>query len=836
MKKISFIHPFLLPGFILLTCSVQAAETVNDYIFDPSLLRDAIPGRISVTNGANDPYFQPGTYDVDIYLNGKYQSTASLDLIRDKGKISVCLPPRFYRAFAVREAYLAALPEKGCSNPENLLQGTSVSVDTASLRVDVIIPQAMLDIRPDDYISPENLTAGSTMGFINYNVNQFYSNYKNAGHFESTYLGFNDGINIGKWRFRQQGNFTHNEYGNHWQHTRTWLQRAFPSLRSEISVGDLFSSGGQFNAVSYRGIRLSSDARMLPDSLRGYAPEVHGMANSNARVSVWQGKQQIYQTTVPPGPFVIDNLSPVSYGGDLNVEVQESDGRHHRFRVPYAILPESLRPGRTDYSFSAGKVGDYTRDNNFAEMTVKRGLTNALTMNGGLRLANNYRSVLAGGVWASELGAFGLNSAFSSADFRNGDSSQGWRYELNYSRTFAPTNTTLTFAGYRYSTQGYRDLNDVIALNNNSIPGSDGSSSEYLQRNRLQLTLNQPLGDLGSLYVSWAQQNYYDHRSHDTQYQIGYGTVLPGDISMNFTMARQYSVMARHSDIRQSLACQMNEYRKDMHFQINFSIPLSNASDSSYLTLGGSSDNSYNASLSGLMGENNKMSYSININRDQQQRDTTFSGSLNRKTNLMNLTTTVSKSSKFNQMSVNAMGAAVLHSGGLSLGNYLSDSFALVEAKGAQGARIMGQGIEIDHNGYALVPSLMPYHYNTIALDSSGSNRQVEVLSSQKTVAPSAGAMVRVKFQTLQGYAVMMKASTNRDENVPMGADVIDANGKTIGTFGQGSNAYLRLNDTKGTLKAVWGDAPGQSCQINYQIPVPKPDAVITYANAVCRF
>ncbi|EPA9819907.1 fimbria/pilus outer membrane usher protein [Escherichia coli] len=836
MKKISFIHPFLLPGFILLTCSVQAAETVNDYIFDPSLLRDAIPGRISVTNGANDPYFQPGTYDVDIYLNGKYQSTASLDLIRDKGKISVCLPPRFYRAFAVREAYLAALPEKGCSNPENLLQGTSVSVDTASLRVDVIIPQAMLDIRPDDYISPENLTAGSTMGFINYNVNQFYSNYKNAGHFESTYLGFNDGINIGKWRFRQQGNFMHNEYGNHWQHTRTWLQRAFPSLRSEISVGDLFSSGGQFNAVSYRGIRLSSDARMLPDSLRGYAPEVHGMANSNARVSVWQGKQQIYQTTVPPGPFVIDNLSPVSYGGDLNVEVQESDGRHHRFRVPYAILPESLRPGRTDYSFSAGKVGDYTRDNNFAEMTVKRGLTNALTMNGGLRLANNYRSVLAGGVWASELGAFGLNSAFSSADFRNGDSSQGWRYELNYSRTFAPTNTTLTFAGYRYSTQGYRDLNDVIALNNNSIPGSDGSSSEYLQRNRLQLTLNQPLGDLGSLYVSWAQQNYYDHRSHDTQYQIGYGTVLPGDISMNFTMARQYSVMARHSDIRQSLACQMNEYRKDMHFQINFSIPLSNASDSSYLTLGGSSDNSYNASLSGLMGENNKMSYSININRDQQQRDTTFSGSLNRKTNLMNLTTTVSKSSKFNQMSVNAMGAAVLHSGGLSLGNYLSDSFALVEAKGAQGARIMGQGIEIDHNGYALVPSLMPYHYNTIALDSSGSNRQVEVLSSQKTVAPSAGAMVRVKFQTLQGYAVMMKASTNRDENVPMGADVIDANGKTIGTFGQGSNAYLRLNDTKGTLKAVWGDAPGQSCQINYQIPVPKPDAVITYANAVCRF
>ena len=258
----------------------QAADAQNDYTFDPALIREMMPGQVAMPVDSQDAWFQPGRYDVDLYLNGKFQQSTALQIVRAEGPLSVCLTSPFYRAFGVKTPYLSALKAKDCARPEAFLPGATVNVNTASLRVDVTIPQAMLFQRPVGYIAPENLTAGDTMAFVNYNLNQFYSDYKNAQRFESTYLGINSGMNVGMWRFRQQGNFTHDEFGNRWQSARAWVQRALPTLRSEAGIGELFSNGDLFTAVSFNGVSLDSDDRMLPDSVRGYAPVVRGVANS----------------------------------------------------------------------------------------------------------------------------------------------------------------------------------------------------------------------------------------------------------------------------------------------------------------------------------------------------------------------------------------------------------------------------------------------------------------------------------------------------------------------------------------------------------------------------
>lgn len=49
---------------------------------------------------------------------------------------------------------------------------------------------------------------------------------------------------------------------------------------------------------------------MLPPTLASFAPIIHGVANTNAKVTITQGGYKIYETTVPPGAFVIDDLSP----------------------------------------------------------------------------------------------------------------------------------------------------------------------------------------------------------------------------------------------------------------------------------------------------------------------------------------------------------------------------------------------------------------------------------------------------------------------------------------------------------------------------------------------
>ncbi len=87
---------------MLICGSSKVADLLGDYVFDPSLLREFFPGSNNlVMNSGGEPYFQLGTYDVDIFLNDKYQSSTQIELIRDKSKIGVCLSSRFYKAFAV---------------------------------------------------------------------------------------------------------------------------------------------------------------------------------------------------------------------------------------------------------------------------------------------------------------------------------------------------------------------------------------------------------------------------------------------------------------------------------------------------------------------------------------------------------------------------------------------------------------------------------------------------------------------------------------------------------------------------------------------------------------
>lgn len=84
---------------------------------------------------------------------------------------------------------------------------------------------------------------------------------------------------------------------------------------------------------------------MLPNSQRGFAPTVRGIANSSAIVTIRQNGYVIYQSNVPAGAFEINDLYPSSNSGDLEVTIEESDGTQRRFIQPYSSLPMMQRPG-----------------------------------------------------------------------------------------------------------------------------------------------------------------------------------------------------------------------------------------------------------------------------------------------------------------------------------------------------------------------------------------------------------------------------------------------------------------------------------------------------------
>ena len=91
------------------------------------------------------------------------------------------------------------------------------------------------------------------------------------------------------------------------------------------------------------------------------------------------------------------------------------------------------------------------------------------------------------------------------------------------------------------------------------------------------------------------------------------------------------------------------------------------------------------------------------------------------------------------------------HRGGVTLGPYVGDTFALIEAPGASGARVMDGRRARRSLRLRPAPSLVPYHYNTVALNPEGMNDKAELEDGQRRVAPYAGATVRLHFNTVRG-------------------------------------------------------------------------------------
>lgn len=94
-------------------------------------------------------------------------------------------------------------------------------------------------------------------------------------------------------------------------------------MKSQLLLGESATSGSIFSSYTFTGVQLASDDNMLPNSQRGFAPTVRGIANSSAIVTIRQNGYVIYQSNVPAGAFEINDLYPSSNSGDLEVTIEE---------------------------------------------------------------------------------------------------------------------------------------------------------------------------------------------------------------------------------------------------------------------------------------------------------------------------------------------------------------------------------------------------------------------------------------------------------------------------------------------------------------------------------
>ncbi|WP_244479155.1 fimbria/pilus outer membrane usher protein [Stenotrophomonas terrae] len=771
-----------------------------------------------------------GTYRLDVYVNGTWKGRRDLPFRGNgKGDVDACLDLQTLEALGVDTEQLQMPAEGGsamaadaaCPQLGERIPNAFGIYDSGNLRYDVSIPQAYLRREARGYVNPSLWDRGVTAGYIGYTFNVVDGETRGAfdSRNRSAYLGMNMGLNLGGWQLRQDSNLTWSEgRGSRWQRISTYAQRGIGGLRGMLTVGESYTSGELFDSVSYRGINLTSDDRMLPDSLRGYAPVVRGIAETNARVEIHQNQQLIHSTTVSPGAFVIDDLYPTGYGGDLDVRVIEADGRTRSFKVPFGTVAQMLRPGMSRYAVTLGQVrNDSLLDEPWlAQATYQRGIGNRLTLYSGGVLSENYGAVLSGAGLATPLGAFSLDVTYARSQFQRGESQRGSSSRLSYSSLFAPFGTNVTLAAYRYSTRGYYSLRDALSTRDAISRGFDARPFER-QRSQFQLTLNQPLGKrAGSLYVTGSVSDFYSRTGTSTQYQMGYN---------NAWRALNFGVSAVRTEEGFSGA-------RDTQYLLSMSMPLGQRSrrpvslsadlsmrDNSAGTAHTRGYDSSRIGIAGSAGSDYNINYGLTLT-DSRTGPGSAVASVNYRGQYATLDGSYGYSNEFRQLSLGASGNVVVHAGGVTLAPYRGDTMVLVHAPGARGAHVLNApGLRVDKRGYAVVPYVSPYRLNAITLDPAGMARDVDLESSSQSVAPYAGAISLMRFKTRSGRALLISVRAASGQALPLGASVKDAQGQLVGLVGQGGRLYVRSENDSGRLQIEWGEQESQRCVLDYQVP-----------------
>lgn len=789
--------------------------------FDASFLNGDNGEGIDLSRFSSGSSGTPGTYKTALYINNEFISNSDIEFrSRDDKTVYPCLSHEilknitFNRSRLPSDFLMHTEAEQNCIDLSRQLSDAKVNYDSNEQRLDILIPDIYIQKIARGTVNPELWDSGIPALMLGYNINS-YTSESRGETYNSQYAGLNAGLNVGAWYLRHNGTYTRMGNGSHeYNSINTYLQRDVPILRARTLLGQANTNGEIFDTLPFTGIQLATDERMLPESLRGYAPEIRGIARTNARVIVRQGGQILYETTVTPGEFLINDLYPTGYGGDLNVTVHENDGTEQTFNVPYAAVAQLLRPGASRFSVTAGELRSDTLHDTPAlyQGTLHYGLTNAVTLYGGLQLSQNYYALRTGTALGTSVGAFALDVTQARTHLKekgsNADNtSSGQSYQVSYSKLINETNSNFSLAAYRFSTNGYMDFMTAMQTRDAIASGMDASSISRA-KNRMTLTVGQGLPqNWGQLYLSGSMQTYWNKAGRDTQYQLGYNNRY-GRLSYGLMASRTYS----------NLGATQTSYL------LSFSLPLGR--DNQIHTPHLRTDLAYNSdgrtsqqlSVSGTAGEDSQYSYGVSAMKANQGAGSSGSLTGNYRSPVTSITGSVSASQDYRSASAGLSGAVVAHAGGLTFSPYTADTFALIEAKGAEGARASSYpGVRIDSRGYAIVPYLNPYQMNDISIDPKGMSDEVELISSSHKVAPYAGAVVKVKYDTKRGIPLLIY-STWQGEPVPFGADVKDSNGNSVGVVGQAGQIYARVADEKGKLRIAWGEDEGMQCMVGYQL------------------
>lgn len=729
----------------------------------------------------------PGVYSVDIYVNKEWKGNHQLRVER-KGVFLITR--KDVTALDIKTD--ADSPEKKLTplvedwvNLQDIITDDELKFRQDIFQLDITVPQARIIAHDKNWMPPELWDKGITGLFTNYNAIYSGGKYRNNNNQSNLYLTLNSGFNVADWHLRDNTYYYRNQTDSRWMNRSRYLEKSLPAINSTVTVGDDYTRSPWFDSVKFRGISLSKDLAMLPDSYRTYMPVISGIAQSNATIKVLQDDKVVFQQSVPAGPFEFTNLMPTGSRSDLSLVIENADGNTITTIIPYSSSGNLLRSGSSDWAMYAGqlKSNSLFKQRDFIQAEYSRGINNYLTLVSGAIAAEKYQSGLIGtGVIVPWLGTLTTNYQYTQANPTD-KNRQGDKIRVALNKHF-PTRTSVTVSA------SYSDKNFTALSEADSAAEFISDRIGYLaqEKNSLNLAIDQrlPTG-YGNINASLYAMSYWNTSKISRQFSVGWSNTF-NQISWSVNAGKRIYTNAELYEENRSKAV----YRDEEYANLTLSIPWSIFGRNGTVSASSSVEGSQS---SASLGWNESVSdaFRYNLLASNRSRDgASSSGYFSYASPWSTVTGNLTQGKNYTQYGVGASGTLLLSQHGLLTSPQTGSHFVIIDAPGVEGAKVNGNAtISTNSKGKALVPFATPWRKNTFYLNADSANN---IQGNIKKIAPWKGSISYVKYVTDTRKTFSLQASYVDGTPLPFGASLFDRKGAELGYVAQGGLIYIRAD------------------------------------------
>ncbi|WP_413495905.1 fimbria/pilus outer membrane usher protein [Morganella psychrotolerans] len=826
MAKINFSTCVILTSFLsAISISAYAME------FNTDMLDTDDAKNVDFSQFSQAGFIMPGRYNLTIKLNNDRISHARNITVKAPASANdnifqtICAPASLSENLGLKAEYTQLVKfddDNQCLDLSDL-DGASLNVDLSTLTLVISIPQVLLEYTDPNWVPPSRWEEGVNGILLDYNLNGTVTR-QNSGSTETYVSGTGTtGVNLGVWRFRAdfQTSYRKSNGKNSSQQTdalfsRLYAYRSLNSLSAIMTLGENYFYSSIFESWQYTGLSLENDENMMPPKLAGYAPEIIGIAKTNATVTVKNHDRIVLETTVPAGPFQIQSLDS-SIRGKLDVTVREENGEEQKFSITTASLPYLTRPGQIRYKFAMGKPrynGRELEGNLTASGEMSYGLNNLWSLYGGAIVSKVYQSASAGfGRDLFEFGSLSVDVTQSHARLPE-KTLDGRSYRLSYSKSFDNARTDITFAGYRFSDETYRSLQQTLDERRSGI-------RVLAQKESYQININKYFDDfsLGGNY----QYNTYWGSQTEEQYSAYLNT------SFNLPSAGLKNISVTTSATRSVRA----DY-KDNAINLYVSIPLTMGSSLSFSEGYSRNKNgqSYASHNVGYSNYDDNRNYSLNVGYQNGRggNQSSFSGYLSE--NFPNASLSANTSyvpGQYTSLGGSVNGGITLIDKGIAFHQAAYGGTRLVVETPDTANVPLNNGVyKTNRFGLAVIPNVSNYKKTTASINTSKLPADIEALDTVTDATLTRGAIGLRSLNVIHGQKIFARLKLSDGSFPPFGTSVRNQKNIELGIVGEQGITWIVGVNPQDPLDLYWNNQQRCRLEIPASMDLSSDDLTLT--------